>query len=120
MDSSASGLKPSSGRRGAADARADDDLAPVDDHGAIDLVDNELGEGLGLQLAGLVMVKDDKFVAAPARDQVTRANDGAEPACDLDQKLVPGPVSETVVDLLEVVEVEKHHGQAGAWGAVAP
>ena len=42
-----------------------------------------------------------------------------EPACDLDQKLVAGSVSETVVDLLEVVEVEKHHGQAVAWGVVA-
>ena len=55
-------------RRGAADARANDDLAPIDDHGAIDLVDDELGEGLGFELAGLVMVKDDKFVAAPACD----------------------------------------------------
>ena len=50
------------------------------------------------------MVKDDKFVAAPARDQVARADDGAEPACDLDQKLVAGAMAETVVDLLEVVE----------------
>ena len=71
------------------------------------------------QLAGLVMVKDDEFVAAPARDQVTRADDGAEPACDLDQELVAGPVPETVVDLLEVVEIEEHHGQAVARGVVA-
>ena len=65
------------------------------------------------------MVKDDKFVAAPARDQVARTDNGAQPACDLDQKFVAGPVSETVVDLLEVVEVEKHHGQAIAGGIVA-
>ena len=68
---------------------------------------------------GVMMVKDDKFVAAPARDQVARTDDGAEPARDLDQKLVAGAVAETVVDLLEVVEVEKHHGQAVARGAVA-
>ena len=68
---------------------------------------------------GVVMVKDDEFVAAPARDQVARTDDGAQPACDLDQELVAGPVAETVVDLLEVVEVEKHHGQAVARGAVA-
>ena len=37
---------------------------------------------------------------------------GAEPARDLDQKLVAGAVAEAVVDLLEVVEVEKHHRQA--------
>ena len=45
-----------------------------------------------------------------------RADDGAEPASDLDQKLVSGAVAETVVDLLEVVEVEKHHGQAVCQG----
>ena len=65
------------------------------------------------------MVKDDEFVAAPARHQIARTDDGAQPACDLDQELVAGPVAETVVDLLEVVEVEKHHGQAVARGAVA-
>ena len=33
-----------------------------------------------------------KFVAAPSRDHVPRADDGAEPARDLDQKLVTGAV----------------------------
>ena len=69
---------------------------------------------MGLQLAGVMMVKDDKFIAAPARDQVARTDKGAEPGRDLDQKLVAGPMAETVVDLLEVVEVEKHHVKAGA------
>ena len=100
-------------RRGAPDACADDDLAPVDDHGAVDLVDDALGEVMGLQLTGVVMVKDDKFVAAPARDQVARPDDGAQPVCDLDQELVAGSVSETIVDLLEVVEVEEHHVDPG-------
>ena len=65
------------------------------------------------------MVKDDKFVAAPARDQIARADNGAEPAGDLDQELVAGAVAEAIIDLLEIVEVEKHHGQAVAGSAVA-
>ena len=108
------GAQPVARRRGAADACADDDLAPVDDHGAVDLVDDALGEVVGLQLTGVVMVKDDEFVAAPARDQVARPDDGAQPVCDLDQELVAGSVSETVVDLLEVIEVEEHHIESGA------
>ena len=71
------------------------------------------------QLAGRVMVKDDEFVPAPARDQIAGADDGAEPGCDLDQKLVAGAVAEAVVDLLEIVEVEKHHGEPVARRVVA-
>ena len=113
------GTEPVVGRRGAADACADDHLAAVDDHGAVDFVDDALGEVGGRRLAGRMMVKDDEFVAAPARDEIARADDRAEPACDLDQELVAGAVAEAVVDLLEVVEVEKHHGEAVARGAVA-
>ena len=65
------------------------------------------------------MVKDDEFVAAPARDQIAGADDGAEPGCDLDQKLVAGAVAEAVVDLLEIVEVEEHHGEPVARRVVA-
>ena len=38
------GTEPVVRRRGAADACADDHLAPVDDHGAVDFVDDALGE----------------------------------------------------------------------------
>ena len=98
-------------RRGAADTGADDHLAAADDHRPIDLFDDALGYGRSLQLARRVTVNDE-FVAAPARDQIAWSDDGVEPARDLDQQLVAGAVAETVVDLLEVVEIKKHHSQA--------
>ena len=59
-----------------------------------------------------VVVQDDEFVAAPTRDQIARTDDGAEPGGDLRQELVARAVAEAVVDLLEVVEIEKHDGDA--------
>ena len=67
--------EPVRGRRSAADAGADDHFAAVDDHRAVDFVDDALGDGWVSRLARRVMVKDDKFVAAPARDQIARADD---------------------------------------------
>ena len=69
------GTDPVVGRRSAADAGADDHLAAVDDHRAVDFLDDALGDGGRLRLAGRVTVKDDKFVAAPARHQIARADD---------------------------------------------
>ena len=61
-------------------------------------------------------VEDNEFVAAPAGDQIARADDAGEPACDLRQKLVAGGVAQAVVDLLEIVEIEEHHGEFGPIG----
>ena len=58
------------------------------------------------------MVQDDEFVSAPARDEIARADDGAQPARDLRQELVAHAMAEAVVDLFEVVEIEEHHGHA--------
>ena len=99
-------------RAGAADAGADDDLAAVDDHGPADLFDDALGQRRRLEPVLAVMVQDDEFVAAPTRDQIARTDDGAEPGGDLRQELVARAVAEAVVDLLEVVEIEKHDGDA--------
>ena len=99
-------------RRSAADAGADDHFASVDDHRPVDFVDDALRDGVGVRLARRVMVKHDKFVAAPARDQVARADDAAQPPRDLNQELIAGAMSQTVIDLLEVVEVEKQYCQA--------
>ena len=93
---------------GDTDARADGE-GPV--AGAVrhaEHVDDALGDLLGLgQRAG---DQDGELVAAEAGDQVVVADDGVEPAGDLDQQLVAGLVPGDVVDGLEAVEVE--HQQA--------
>jgi hypothetical protein len=58
------------------------------------------------------VVQDHEFVSAPSRDDITRANDGAQPARDFSQELVARAMAEAVVDLFEVVEIEEHHGHA--------
>ena len=65
----------------------------------------------GLELAGAVAVEDDELVAAPARDQIARADDAAQSGARSRPKACRRSVAEAVVDLLEVVEIEKHHGQ---------
>ena len=70
---------------------------------------NSASPGLPLAMA----VEDDELVAAPAGDEVARADDAAEAPRDLRQELVAGGVAQAVVDLLEIVEVEKHHGEIG-------
>ncbi len=49
----------------------------------------------------------DEFVAAKARDQVARPNNGAKPLCNLLQQLVADRMAERIVDGLEAVEVDQ-------------
>ena len=57
-----------------------------------------------------------ELVAAEARDGVGAAHAGAQALGRLHEHAVAGLVAEVVVDALEVVEVDEHHG---AWLAVA-
>ena len=56
--------------------------------------------------------EDGELVAAEARHQITVTDDLANTGADLAQQRVPGVVSEGVVDLLEMVEVDQEQGQA--------
>jgi len=56
---------------------------------------------------------DEEFLAAPAHEVIAVAEDGTEPAGHLLQYGVAGRVAEVVVDLLEMVEVEKEEHQPG-------
>ena len=51
-----------------------------------------------------------ELVAAEARDHVLLAHGAHEPGRDAAQQLVADRVAERVVDALEVVEVDEHHG----------
>ncbi len=64
----------------------------------------------------LVDVRQDdrELVAAEARDGVGAPQTAAEDVGDGRDELVAGAVAERVVDVLEVVEVEREHRAAGA------
>jgi len=51
---------------------------------------------------------DDEFVAAQPSQQVGRLDAGAQPLGELDQQGVARRMSEGVVDVLEVIEIEEH------------
>ena len=64
---------------------------------------------------------DDELVAAEAAQHVAVAHDGAQPLAHAAQQLVADTVAEAVVDHLEVVEVDEHHGhRAGLAGLQEP
>ena len=65
-----------------------------------------------LRVAG-VGDRDDEteLVAAETRDRVARPERQLQAARDLDEEAVALLVAEGVVDLLEAVEVEQHHGE---------
>ena len=55
--------------------------------------------------------QQDELFAAEAREDVLTANARANPRRDPPQHLIPGIMTVGVVDVLEVVEVEDHHGE---------
>src|SRR3954447_2867471 len=66
-----------------------------------------------LLLVHHVLAKKNELVAAEARDGVARSKRFAEARRECAEQLVAGLVAEAVVDHLEVVHVEKEHGQGG-------
>ena len=61
-----------------------------------------------------------EFVATEARDDIRIAEAGQQAARDLDQQMVTDLVAVGVVDWLETVEVDEHHGKARVGAARAP
>ena len=75
-------------------------------------------DALAQVMAGLAIAdpvgQDDELVAADPSDQVARTHDLGEPVADAAQQFVAGLVAEEVVDRLEAVEVDEHHGGGDA------
>ena len=61
-----------------------------------------------------VFEEDGELVAAESRDRVAGAGRHAEPFADRLEQFVARRVSQRVVDVLEVVEVDHHDGEAAA------
>ena len=58
--------------------------------------------------------QDRKLVATQAGREITLAETAADDLCQLDQYAVADLVAQTVVDVLEVVDVDQCHGIGGA------
>ena len=81
----------------------------------VDGVFHPLHDALG-QVAGFVAAVQAgdhaELVATKTRNQVVAAGSGLDVVGDYLEQLVTGVVAEAVVDALEMVDVEEHHGQA--------
>ncbi len=62
----------------------------------------------GVQIAGLE--QHDELIAAESRGGVAVAEDRLQPRSDSAQQLIPGGVTECVVDVLEAVEIDVERG----------
>ena len=100
-----------------ADARAKDDLAPGDRNRSSELVEQSLREADSLVLGDL-LEQERELVSAKSRHRVARADNAVESPRDLLQQLIAGVVAETVVYLLEAVEIDQQDGEqlVGALG----
>ena len=101
-------------------------LAPGMDGGAleadrlVDALEDALGDRVDV-FAGAGAAEDhDEFVAAEPHAEVRGAAGIAHALGGHDQHIVAGGMAERVVDLLEAVEIELHHGQPFARAAARP
>ena len=90
-----------------ADATADNDLVTLKVEGLGKGVNNPLRQAsCAIRLTELAL-NDREFVAAQPRQGITCANETLEPSGHLPEKLVAEFMSEGIVDIFEVVEIEQ-------------
>ena len=71
------------------------------------MVDDSPGETRGILARFDVLLEHDEFVAAEPRHEILRAQHFAQPVGDRAQQLVAAGMTQRVVDLLELIEVDK-------------
>jgi hypothetical protein len=97
------------GRRGERQAQADRDGAGLRVGAGLDRLPELVGHPRrGVQLGS--GQQHEKLLAAPARDEVALAQAAGQAAPDAPQHPVADGMAEVVVDLLEVIHVDQHHG----------
>ena len=82
-------------------------------HGWLNGVEDALGDLLGLEHRHVV-ADDDELVAAEPRHGVAGPDRLLDLRGGVSQQVVTGAVTQRVVDHLEVIDVEEHHGQLRA------
>ena len=97
------------GRQRDADADADDDLSTVEIVRRADDLDETRRHGGDVFRLGLRHLDDGEFVTAQAGDDVFIADAGAHPPGSRLQQEIADRMTERVIDILEVVEIEAEH-----------
>ena len=90
-----------------ADAAGDGEVAPFLDIGGADPLDDAVGDETDVIVIAQSPAQHDELVAAEAGDGIGIPGQEREPAPDLGEHLVAGVVTERVVDLFEVVQVDE-------------
>ena len=75
----------------------------------LEVTKDPFGQRHGFVGRSEVMGHDQELVATPAADKCTGTNDSAQPVGDFDEHVVAGFVAQSVVDALEVVDVDEQH-----------
>ncbi len=107
------------GSEGDAHAGVTGDLFSVEIEGFGEALDDPLGNVGGFRRPGQVLEEDRELIASQAGDAVGGPAAGAQALAYRDQQEVARTVAETVVDGLEIVEVEEQHRHHPT-GATAP
>ncbi len=100
------------GGKGHADARRHANLATVEQEGRSERLDQRIGDALHFRSRPDAFQQHPELIAAEPRDGVGRAcrlNDALRHRL---QQPVAGIVSERIVDVLEVVDIEEHDRRA--------
>ena len=98
------------------DARAREDLLVLDLGWNLQGLENPRRCIGGLRRIRHALDEDGELVATEAGDRVGGAHGDQQPPSDLLKHPVSGRVAEAVVDGLEIVEVDEHHGNVGESG----
>jgi hypothetical protein len=97
-----------------ADAARDVEVELVDRDRVMEALDESFGDRDRRRVVRDVAHQDAELVSTEAGHQVFVPERPGEARTDGGEQLVPHMVAERVVDLLEVVEVHQHHGEAAA------
>ncbi len=101
------------GAEGDADAGRDVELPASKIEGRQELLGDAVRHDTGPRLAMEALQQDNELVASQTRDRLVLPNAGAKAIRDLFQERVADMMAEAVVDLLEIVDIEKQQTDAG-------
>ena len=102
-----------------ADADSDPRLAVAEIVRLADRLDDPFAQAPDVGLAARARLDDGELVAADACDRVAVAKQAAQTIRDHPDHLVAGSVAQSVVDLLEAIEIEHQQGDLLAGAAVS-
>ena len=105
-------LVPVAGEDGHSDRSGYGNLLPADRPWPADGFEHAFRDRLDLGVAGDAGQQERELVSTDTGDCIALAHEGAELESKVSQQFVAGGVAERVVDQLEAVDVEEHHGEA--------